>query len=116
MKPNKQSAVCLLVIIGLVLAQGGVLLAAGVGSDELVRQLRSDIDLLLGISGAIARFRGCCWECSSRSASTVWRGHSPLALTNLRRRGRGEPIGPSGTVPAAGLAMLSSAGMKEASW
>lgn len=53
MKPNKKSAMCLMVITGLVLAQGGVLLAAGFASDELVRQLRSDIDLLLGISGAI---------------------------------------------------------------
>lgn len=53
MPPNKKSAMCLIVITGLVLAQGGVLLAAGFASDELVRQLRSDIDLLLGISGAI---------------------------------------------------------------
>ena len=53
MRPNRQSALCLLVITGLVFVQGGVLLAAGVGSDELIRQLRSDIDLLLGISGAI---------------------------------------------------------------
>ena len=53
MRPNRKIALCLIMIVCLVLAQGGVLLAAGVGSDELVRQLRSDIDLILGASSAI---------------------------------------------------------------
>ena len=53
MKPNTKIALCLVVILLLIFAQGGVLLAAGIGSEELVRQLRSDIDLLMGISGSI---------------------------------------------------------------
>jgi len=53
MTPNRKIALCLIMIVCLVLAQGGVLLAAGMGSDELVRQLRSDIDLILGASSAI---------------------------------------------------------------
>ena len=49
MTHNQKIAACLIVITGLVLAQGGLLM----GSEELVSQLRSDIDLLLTISGAI---------------------------------------------------------------
>lgn len=44
---------CLLIIVGLVLLESGVLLAAGTANEELVEQLRSDIDMILGISGVI---------------------------------------------------------------
>ena len=53
MNSNTKSVVCLCTITGLVLAEGGLLLAAGVGSEELVAQLRNDIDLLLVLSGVI---------------------------------------------------------------
>ena len=53
MRPNTKIALCLGIILVLVFAQGGVLLAAGMGNEELIQQLRGDIDLLMGISGAI---------------------------------------------------------------
>ena len=37
----------------LVLGEGVVLYAAGIGQEGLVEQLRSDIDLILSLSGAI---------------------------------------------------------------
>ena len=44
---------CLISILVLVLGEGVILYAAGIGQDGLVEQLRDDIDLLLGTSGAI---------------------------------------------------------------
>lgn len=53
MTSNTTGVACLFTITGLVLAQGGLLLVAGVGSEALVEQLRDDIDLLLILSGVI---------------------------------------------------------------
>jgi len=53
MAPIKRINTCLIIIIGLVLGEGVVLYAASIGQEGLVEQLRADIDLILGISGAI---------------------------------------------------------------
>jgi hypothetical protein len=53
MPSNFRIKLCLVTIVTLVVAQGGLLWGAGVGNEELVKQLRSDIDLILGLSGVI---------------------------------------------------------------
>lgn len=53
MTSSKKITTCLIIILILVLAEGGLLIAAGVGNEELVSQLRSDIDLILGATGAV---------------------------------------------------------------
>lgn len=53
MTSNRKIVLCLSIILALIVAECGVLYAAGVGSDALVQQLRSDIDLILCVSGAI---------------------------------------------------------------
>jgi hypothetical protein len=53
MTPTKRINKCLLIIVGLVLGEGVVLYAAGIGQEGLIDQLRADIDLILGVSGAM---------------------------------------------------------------
>lgn len=53
MSSGKRINVCLTVIVVLALTEGSLLLAAGMGNDVLVDQLRSDIDLILGATGVI---------------------------------------------------------------
>lgn len=50
---DRKIKLCLGVILVLICAQGGLLVAAEMSNPELVRQLRADIDLILVSSGAI---------------------------------------------------------------
>lgn len=53
MRSTARIDLCLIIIVGLVLGEGVVLYAAGIGQEGLIEQLRADIDLILGLSGAI---------------------------------------------------------------